>query len=433
MSNFKLVIIGIFGFFLLAAVLVFSGILPGLRGSSDTAGGKVVFWGTIPRGQISGLIEDLNRQYKPMEVVYVEKDKNSFDRSLTEALASGVGPDLAMLPKELIYRHADKVYPIPYSVLSARDFRDTFIQEGELYLTGVGILALPFRLDPMVMYFNRDLLSNAGISLPPSSWEEILFITPKLVEKDQSGNIVKSAVSFGEFKNVNYAKDILSLMAMQAGSPIVERKENGFKVVFGDTAGFSLKPADEAVRYYTNFSNPVQPSYSWNKSLANSRDVFLSGALAFYFGYASELLSLRELNPHLNFDVAKVPQTKGAVAQMTIGNIDGLSILKSSGNIAGALDAAKIMTGPDYSLKLAQKMFLPPPRRDLLANKPPDAYMNIFFDSAIMSRGWIDPSSYDTSVIFRDLVENVVSGRLRIGEAVMNANGELGRLFGGNQ
>lgn len=432
MSNFQIVILAVFGVIILIAVLIFSGFIPGLRGPGSGLSGDVIIWGTIPATQISKQIEDLNRINKPIVVTYIEKDRNTFDRELTEALASGVGPDIIMLPRELIYRHADKVYPIPYATLSERDFRNTFVQEGELYLTQVGILALPFRLDPLVMYFNRDILTNAGISLPPKTWEEILAITPNLVSKDSSGNLTKSAVSFGEFNNVFYAKDILALLTMQAGNPIVVKTNSGYQSVFGDAVGISLKPADEAVRYFTNFSNPVQPIYSWSRSLQNSRDAFLSGSLAFYFGYASDLFGLRNQNPHLNFDVAKVPQTKGATVVITIGNIDGLALLKTSRNLQAALEVATLMTGPDFLLKLAQNTFLPPPRRDILANKPTDAYMNVFFDSALMARGWIDPSPADTYAIFKELIDNVVSGRLRVAEAVMNASGELAKLFGGN-
>lgn len=430
MSNFQIVILSVFGFSILLAVLVFSGLVPGLKPGDSDVSGTVILWGTIPAGKMSGLLEELNRLNKTVTVVYVEKNPTTLDRELVETLASGSGPDLIMLPRELIYRHADKLYPIPYETISQRDFLNNFVQEGELYLVGSGILALPFRLDPMVMYFNRDILSNAGIPLPPKTWEEVLSIASKLITKDSSGNITQSMVSFGEYGNVNHAKDILSLLIMQAGSQVTKLDKGIFKSDLGATIGLSLRPANEAVRYYTDFSNPVQPQYSWNKSEPNSRAAFLSGRLAFYFGYASELFDLRNLNPHLNFDVAEIPQAKDARATMTIGRIDGLAILKTSRNPAAAYQSASLMTGSDFSLKLAQATFLPPPRRDLLAAKPPDAYMNIFYGSALISRGWVDPSAQDTSAIFQGLIENVVSGRLRINEAVTNADGELSRLFG---
>lgn len=431
MSNFQYIVLGTFGFFIIVGVLIFSGFVPGLKSqNANNLSGTAVVWGTIPESSMGNLLEDFNRDYKPTVAVYVEKNSATFDRELTEALASGAGPDIIMLPRDLIYRHADKVLRIPYASISERVFRDTFVQEGELYLTSTGILALPVRLDPMVMYFNRDSLSNAGISLPPKTWEEIVAMAPQLVVKDQSGNLIKSAVAFGEYSNVLYAKDIISLLAMQAGNKIVSRSGTGFRSVFSEGANTSLRPADEALRYYTNFSNPVQPVYSWDKSLPNSRDAFISGSLAFYFGYAGELFGIRSKNPHLNFDVAKVPQTEGASAGVTIGNIDGLAVLKTSKNPAVALYVAETMAGQDFSAKLAQKLFLPPSRRDLLSVKPTDAFMNVFFDSALMSRGWIDPSSPDTSNIFSELVENIVSGRMRVNEAVNNASSEIDKFFG---
>ncbi|MFA5841857.1 MAG: extracellular solute-binding protein [Candidatus Paceibacterota bacterium] len=433
MSNFQIIVISVFGLFIFVAVLIFSGLVPGLKmgGDSDVSG-AVVLWGTVPATSIAPIIDDFNLKYKPISVTYVEKNRSVFDRDLTEALASGLGPDLIMLPRGLIYRHSDKIYPIAYSTLSERDFKDTFVEEGEIFLTAQGILALPLRIDPMVMYFNRDSLTNSGISLPPKTWEELLAMTPELVEKDSSGNVVKSAVSFGEFVNVNYAKDIISLLTLQAGNKIVQRADSGLKSVFGDTSSQSLRPADEAVRYYANFSNPVTSSYSWSKSQPNSRDAFLSGTLAFYFGYASELFGIRERNPHLNFDVTAVPQVKGASAKITIGEIEGLAALRGSKNLSAALRVESLMTDQEYALKLAKQTFLPPARRDILGSKPGDAYMNVFFESALMSRGWIDPSPVETSAIFKELIENVVSGRLRINDAVTNADGELAKLLNKN-
>ena len=330
---------------------------------------------------------------------------------------------------ELIYRHADKVYPISYEAFSQRDYLNTFVQESELYLISIGTLAMPLTLDPMVMYWNRDLFSSAGVPETPKTWEQILSLGPKLTKKDSGGNLLQSGIAFGEFDNVEHAKDIVALLAMQAGNKIVERKEGGFQSVLALQTGFALRSTDEAVRYYTNFSNPVQPVYSWDKSQPSSRDTFLSGRLALYFGYASELVNMRNQNPHLNFDVAPVPQTNGSAAAITIGRMNGVAILKASRNPTLAFNTIKLLSAPDFSLNLAKALLLPPPRRDLLRAKPNDAFMSVFFDSALISRGWVDPMPEETNRIFKELVENVVSGRLRIGEAVMGADAELAKLF----
>jgi len=73
---------------------------------------------------------------------------------------------------------------------------------------------------------------------------------------------------------------------------------------------------------------------------------------------------------------------------------------------------------------------LPPIRRDMLASVPGTAYQSVFYESALISRGWVDPSREGTRAVFNRLVENVTSGRVRVNEAIRNAGVEIGSLIG---
>jgi hypothetical protein len=46
--------------------------------------------------------------------------------------------------------------------------------------------------------------------------------------------------------------------------------------------------------------------------LPKSREYFLSGRLATYFGFASEAPKIRLINPNLNFDVAEMPSDENS-------------------------------------------------------------------------------------------------------------------------
>jgi hypothetical protein len=83
---------------------------------------------------------------------YVEKTEEEFDLAFIEALASGVGPDVFMLPSGKILKYRNKIYVIPYNVFSQRQFRDTFIEGAEIYMAPEGVLAFPVSVDPLVMY-----------------------------------------------------------------------------------------------------------------------------------------------------------------------------------------------------------------------------------------------------------------------------------------
>ena len=165
MSLFQIITIGIFIFFLVFAVLVFSGIIPLFTTAPSGVSGTVIVWGTLPAESFDESLTELNKQNEGLFTVqYVEKREAAFDRELVEAIASGRSPDLMLLPQDLILRYGDKIIPVPYESLSVRDFRDAFIEEGELYLTPGGIVALPFSIDPLILYWNRDIFNIEGIA-----------------------------------------------------------------------------------------------------------------------------------------------------------------------------------------------------------------------------------------------------------------------------
>ncbi len=427
-SNFQIILLVIFGFFAVIAVFIFSGFLPFGRGGGVS--GEVIVWGTVKENVLAGLLYDLGNKNRDLKITYVEKNPGTFDREFVEALASARGPDLFFLPQDLIIKYEDKIIPISYETISERDFKNTYISEGELYLSPRGILGLPISVDPMVMYWNRDIFASAGVANPPSSWDEFLTLAPKLTKKDSALNIVQSALPFGEFKNVLYAKDILATLMMQLGNNLVRRDETGKpKEVFLEARDPAVRPAEVAFRFFTEFSDPAKPTYSWNRSLPNSKQSFTSERAAVYFGYASEILEIRAKNPHLDFDVVGIPQPGGSKIKVNFGRIQALAITRASKNPAAALYLAISMADKDFAGTLAENLYLPPARRDLLSSKPSDPYLQIFYDAALTARGWLDPTPEATDQIFDEAINNIVSGRFRVSEAVGVVRDELGRIL----
>ena len=443
LSTFQTVLVGVFVFFILAGVLGFAGIIP-LPGGKDegTSYGNVLIWGTISKNAINQNIEQTLRGLKDttIGITYVQKSERTFDQELLEALALGQGPDIISLPESLIIRHKDKISPVSYKNWSERTFRDTFVNESELYLGGEGIFALPFLIDPLVMYWNRDLFSSQFVISPPTTWKDLIAIVPRLTKRTEGSGISKSAVSFGEYKNVANAKEILSMLFLQTGNPIAQvinlgTPEEKIASTFASTMGLSISPAISALQFYTQFSNPVKEVYTWNRALPLSQDMFVAGDLVIYFGLASELNELKRRNPRLNFDVAIVPQALAEGERelegklVTFGKMKGLAVLKSSRNPAGAFFALNLLTSKGFIASISEGFNLPPVRKDLLHDKPADIFSSVFYDSALISKGWLDPLPAETDTIFQETVEDIVSGRRKISDAVSFADGRLNKLY----
>jgi ABC-type glycerol-3-phosphate transport system substrate-binding protein len=415
---------GIFIFFLILGAILFST----YRSSTSTANMiDITMWGTLPDDELNAFttryFSDRDLKYT---VDYVEREPSTFDRDLVEAIASGNGPDAIVLPEDLIVRYSNKIYTIPYAVLPELTFKQTFVQEGELYLNATGTLALPFSVDPLVMYWNRDIFNNASVTRPPATWAEINSLTSKIIKKDQAKNILTSVVALGEFSNVTNAKDILSTLFVQAGNPIV--KYDSVDAIFSSVlkeSGTMSSPTALALQFYTNFSNPIRPEYSWNRAMPNSIDAFANGDLAVYFGFASEFLTVKNKNPNLNFDVALLPQIQGAKVYSTFGNMLGFAIMKSSTNAAGAYSVISSLISAEAVPFWKDIFNIPSARRDVLSVAEKSAIKTVFNQSAVISKGWLDPNSTETSKIFREMVESYTTGRSSIEDAISIASDRL--------
>ena len=425
-GNFQIIIIIVCIVAAVVGIFVFSGAIPlGSSKNSIGASGTVILWGTVKAQEIAAALEDFNRINTTFSVKYVQKNSDTFDQDLLEALASGTGPDMFFLPDNLAYHYSNKIYMIPYQSYSLASFKNTFAGAGEVFLTSKGVLAFPLTIDPLLMYYNRSMLDANSIVYPPSTWTDFKDLVPLLTQKDENKKIIKSTVALGQFSNVSNAKDIIASLFMQTGNSIVSEKDGIFYSALDQNSGVNANNLNAMLSFYTNFADPSQDTYSWNKSLSKSLDFFSADNLAFYFGFASELQSLINKNPNLNLAVAPFPQIKNASFKLTSARVTGIAVSAFSKNLNTAFTAASLMATGDFAAKFANVLSVPPARRDLLAIKKTDAFSPIFYNSALYAKSWLDPSPKDTDNIFRNMVENVLSSNLTADNAVKDASDKL--------
>lgn len=431
-SNFQIILLVVFGFFMLMGIVLFatSKLTPG--GSSSVT--PVVVWGTVSSAVINKTIDTLLEKDKnSLKITYAEKDPRNFEQTLVEAIADGSGPDIVILPQNMVLKNINKFVILPYSSYPLRTFKDQFIDAGSVFLNTDGVIATPFIVDPLVMYWNKTHFVNAGIINPPTQWDEFSKIVTKLTKKDSNYNVAQSGVALGEYQNVLHAKDILTTLFLQAGVPIVAKNATGnYESSIIGNYGNSDSPAETALTFYTDFANPSKETYSWNKSLKQSLDSFISGDTSIYFGFASELSGISFKNPNLNFDVARVPQISGDRKKSVFAKMYGLAVLKSSKNQTSAFNQILILTSKDGITSLSSLSNLPPVRKDVLATNPADLYMQIFYNSALISDTWLDPSPAATEGVFKNMIESVIVGKSTPGTAVGGADNDLGVIISQN-
>lgn len=428
MTTFQLVFTGVFVLCIMLGVAAFALLSTG--GGSGV--GTVAMWGTMEQSSIDQMLQVLRSTDKSFQgVTYVQKSAATYESTLTNAIAGGSSPDLFLVSQDEIGFFSDKVQMIPYSAVSQSEYASSFIDEAQLFSTPEGSLALPFSIDPLVMYWNRDLFASAGVSQPPKYWTDFFTIAPQMTSLDASRTIVVSAATLGLWSNISHAKAILSALVMQTGDGIVVRGADGVvQVVFGIPPPKAPdNPAGSALQFYTEFANPGKATYSWNRSLPQSKDAFAGGQAAVYFGFASEYSLLRAQNPNLHFSVALLPQIKADSPGLTFGQMLGLAIPRTARNPNGALAIAQKFSAASGVVVVAQTLSLPPVRRDVVVDTSNNAAAAVFVQSARVARAWLDPNTAATDDLFKTMIESVVSGQATPTEAVQDASRALAALL----
>lgn len=432
-STFQLVVIAIFILLGIVGVIVFAG----LGGVNAKKVPTAIIWGTIPELELNELVRQINSEEPKINVTYVQKNPEKFRNDFINALAEDSGPDIVLLDDDLLYAEKSKLMVIPYETYDQRTYSDTYLNAGDHFLTNEGILGIPFMSDPIVMYYNRRILSTAGIAEPPKLWAELEMLVPKLVTLNDTKGIIQSAIALGESRNINNAKEILVTMLMQAGNSVTryDSVTQSIRSVLDEPSSDDSNPgapAESVLSFYTKFSDPANSLYTWSRSMPSSKQAFLAGDLAIYLGYASEYEKIRLENPNLDFDVATIPQNSTSY-NVTYGKITAFSIVKRPRNAQDAFEVIMKLTEQPSQKIWVDITKMPPVRKDLLVAPANDKYMNVFYKSAIQSKTWFDPDPAYSSVIFQDMIESVTTGLTPISDAVITAKQRLDLLLDGTK
>lgn len=430
LSTFNTVLLVVLGFALFIGVMIFAGVIPGFRKPSGGTGGQVTVWGPIASDDFSRTLGDFTSQHKgEFTLNYVAKDSRTIEAELIDAQASGTGPDLVILPHSSVLKQKDKLVPFPYDSYPERQYLDTFAREAGLYLTPDGILALPIAIDPLVLYYNVDALSGAGLVSPPRLWSELPAAVKALAVIDKNKNIQYAALPLGKANNIGHAKDLLALLSLQAGNPLVtSSKSEAPRVVLAQAVGTSQKGMEEALAFFNRFSNPSNELYTWNGAMPEAQEAFVRNQAAMYLGYASEYSRLLKQNPQLNLDLTLVPQLS-ATSQVGFGRMWGVSLTRGSRNPVTAAQVAYLLSAPEFAAGYAAAGGWAPAQTALLRNLPGDSVGAILYRSAIISRGWLEPDASRATEIFRLMVEAVQSGARPASEALTQAQAQLQSLI----
>jgi len=418
-----------------------------------------VFGPSIDRLEVWGVFDDSDAYEK---IFYEFKKKNpsikeirykkisanaaEYEKILFDEIASGRGPDVFMFHNSWLFKHKDKLAPMPDSEKNINVFKENFVDVATKdFIKENQIYAQPLHIDTLALFYNQDLFNQAGIANPPTTWDDLSKNIRALTKIDSGGNISQSAVALGRSKDpggINRAVDILALLFLQGGNPIVN--ESG-KAVFGDDVA-----SRSALDFYIQFAQGGSANYTWNANMDYSIDSFRYGKTAMMFNYAYQAERLRISDPKLNFSIAPMLQLSQE-NRKDYANYWGLAVTKT-----GRFDPEKPQNDPDYNTERIKKSWdlikfitsksgkttnfdatqeylnrtkKVPARRDLLELAKDDPKIGVFARQALTAVSWEQPDNSAVDDIFSQLIDDAVSGKTNSFEALRQAAASINALF----
>ncbi len=252
---------------------------------------------------------------------------------LIEALADDKGPDIISIPNRQMALYLPKLAAMPTGIKDTtvqvikgklgtetkvnitNQTLPTALQIGNDFVQVVKkdvvyqdkIYGLPMSLDTMALYYNKDLLDRAGIPQPPKDWTEFASAVRKLSKYDKNGKVIQSGTALGTGNNIVGFDDLLYLLFEQSRVSFVDKNSYAvFNLLAQGSSGVS--PAAAVVDFFTDFANPSKDVYSWDTTMNNSLDEFVSGKLAFFFGYSYHNSLIKSRAPQLNIEIIPMLQ-----------------------------------------------------------------------------------------------------------------------------
>ncbi len=402
------------------------------------------FWGIYNDGEaLSDIIEKYNKIHPNISIEYKKLNLSEYEDELINAFAEDRGPDIFIVHNTWMRKYKNKLLPLPPKItlpyrfvqgtlkkeviikmrttpsLSIADIENKFfpfvvndvVMDYSKHLNSKvkqkRIFGLPVTADTLVLYYNRDLLNKFGIVQPPRNWEEFKKDVKAITQLGKNDEILQSAVAFGTASNVDRYFDILSVLMMQGGAKMLD--ENG-QVVF-DKIPNNLKvqqnPAAAALRFYTDFANPIKEVYTWNEKFKNGFEEFVKGNIPFFFGYAYHLNLIRARAPELNFGISYMPQIKGNPI-VNYANYWVNVVSKKTKHANEAWDFLQFLVKEENAKIFINNVKRPTALRKLVEDQIDDLDLGVFVEQLSTAKTWY--RGYKPRVaekIFKEMIDSV--------------------------
>lgn len=406
------------------------------------------YWRVDGDATVLAEIIDAYRKIHPnVEIAVTSFPASDYEQKLVEALAEDRGPDLFSLPNVKLLEWQTRLLPLPKETavptrtvnqqkqVVTVNRKTTSLTIRQLlidYVEAVGkdvilmappakegtapeqkIYGLPLSLDTLALYYNKDLLKNAAIERPPTTWNEFANQAAALTLFDEDGNLKQSGGAIGTGTNVRHSFELLSAIMAQNGAVMAD--DGGDPTFHQMPEGREGKtpPGFEALIFYTGFATQGSRNYCWDAAFPDSLEAFVTGKTAFYFGLPGDAAAISARAPKLNVGIAKLPQIDTA-KPYNVARYPVEVVSKKTKNPNEAWDFIQFAANPDRvtSYLLAAKR--PTALRALIDQQVTNPDSGVFAEQVLTAESWYRGYDFDKAEqVFNEMIDGAFTADQR--------------------
>jgi ABC-type glycerol-3-phosphate transport system substrate-binding protein len=399
------------------------------------------------------IIADYRRIHPNVTIEYRKLLYSEYQDALVKAFALDEGPDIFSVHNTWIRKYQDFASPMPTSVslpfktvigtvqkeevIELRDqtmytvnqikslFGDTVAQDAVLPLSNTNrVYGVPMSLDTLALYYNKDILNNAGIAEPAQYWTEAQAQVEKIRKFDDNQNILLAAIPLGTGKNVTRNFDILSLLMMQLKTNMTDGAGritfNAMPAALAEKE-LTQPPGINALDFYTSFADPLVTTYTWNNKMPESLDAFINGQTAYFIGYAYHRPVIEARAPKLNYAIAPMLQIQG-YDKVNYANYWLNTVANKSKNKDWAWDFIRFASTKDEAVKYLDATRKPTALRSLYDTELAKENRAVFVEQTLTAKTWYRGRDAEAAEdIFVQMIDNALINKSKLTDIAKTA------------
>jgi len=421
----KILIIGgivLFVLMLITAVFLF---LNKDKDTESTTNKTLVYWGLWePASVMEPLIAEFEAQNPGVDIQYSQQNFSNYESRIFTRLeqsssTSEPAPDIFRIHNSWVPKYYKYLSSLPSSTMTASEYAQTFYPTAVADFTGKdgNIYAIPWEIDGLMVYYNKQLLSEAGVETPPQDWDSFFELAQKLTKKDSAGKITQAGLAMGTSKNIKHSAEILSFLLLQEGADIIDETRT--------TVSLNTLKGVKVFQTYTNLAQGE--SAIWSSTLPTDLEMFFSGKLAMMIGPSWRAFDIIEAAPTIEFETAPLPQLKANTETVYYATYWGDAVNKTCSNQALAWKFVKFLSEKEQQLSLysnsskVRAFGEPYSLVELNSSMKDKTYVSAIAEMAPNMKAWqIGDETFVKSTL-NEIVTNILESGMDINEALRKA------------